>query len=60
MANSLYYLFDIYLSIADHVLIYDNSEGKHELIAKKIKKSAVIIVNEVKFNLLKNYYERKR
>ena len=52
-------LFDIYLPISDQVLIYDNSEGKYELIAKKIKESEIIIVNKVKFNQLENYYERK-
>ena len=28
-------LFEIYLPIADEVMIFDNSEGKHELIAEK-------------------------
>ena len=31
-------LFDIYLPIVDGALIFDNSEGKHDLIAEKIAK----------------------
>jgi predicted ABC-type ATPase len=46
-------LFEIYLPIVDDGLIFDNSEGKHELIAKKTNKSEISIINEVKFNLLK-------
>jgi len=53
-------LFNIYLPIADEVLIFDNSEGKHELIAKKINQSDISILNNVKFNLLKQYYEHQR
>jgi predicted ABC-type ATPase len=50
-------LFDIYLPIADEVLIFDNSEGKHELIAKKINQSDISILNNIKFNSLKQYYD---
>jgi len=54
-------LLEIYLTIADDVLIFDNSEGKPELIAKKINKSADIsVLNEVKFNLFKKYGDNKR
>jgi predicted ABC-type ATPase len=53
-------LFDIYLPIADDVLIFDNSEGKHELIAKKINQSDISILNNLKFNLLKQYYDNQR
>ncbi len=48
-------LFEIYLSIADEVLIFDNSEGKHDLIAEKIFDAEIDIVNESKFNKLKSY-----
>ena len=48
-------LFNLYLPIADEVLIFDNSEGKHELIAKKINQSDMSILNNIKFNLLKRY-----
>ena len=50
-------LFDIYLPIVDEVLIFDNSEGKHELIVKKINKSEVSVLNSIKFNLLRQYYD---
>ena len=45
-------LFDIYLPIVDEVLIFDNSEGKHELIAEKSDDSDVIIINKQKYNNL--------
>ena len=53
-------LFDIYLPIVDEALIFDNSEGKHELIAKKINQSDISILNNVKFNLLKQYHDNQR
>jgi len=53
-------LFDIYLPIADKVLIFDNSEGKHELIAKRTSWSSLSILNHAKFNLLQQYYDSQR
>jgi len=53
-------LFDIYLPITDEVLIFDNSEGKHELIAEKSDDSTVIIINEQKYNSLLKYYDETR
>ncbi len=50
-------LFDIYLPIVDGALIFDNSEGKHELIVDKQIYLLLNIVNEKKFNLLKNQYD---
>lgn len=50
-------LFDIYLPIADSVFIFDNSEGKHELLAKKKIDDILNITHQKKFNLLKNYYD---
>lgn len=50
-------LFDIYLSIVDGALLFDNSEGKHELLAEKQLDRLLNIVNQEKFNLLKNYYD---
>jgi len=50
-------LFDIYLPIVDGALIFDNSEGKHELIVDKQNDGLLNIVNEKKFNLLKNQYD---
>jgi len=54
--NGIKNLFEIYLSIADEVMIFDNSEGKHELIAEKIIDSEINVLNELKFNQLKKHY----
>lgn len=51
--NGIKNLFDIYLSLVDEVLIYDNSGGNPELIAEKNLESEISILNEVKFNKLK-------
>ncbi len=45
-------LFNIYLPIVDRALIFDNSEGIHELIADK-SAEGLYIKDEEKFNLLK-------
>ncbi len=45
-------LFDIYLPIVNRCLIFDNSFGKHELIAKK--NGLLEIYNHQKFTILKN------
>ena len=54
--NGIKNLFEIYISIVDEVMIFDNSGGKPELIAEKTLESEVDILNEIKFNKLKNYY----
>ena len=54
--NGIRNLFEIYLPIADDVLIFDNSEGKHDLIAEKTMNSEIDILNVIKFNQLKKYY----
>jgi predicted ABC-type ATPase len=46
-------LFDIYIPIVDKVLIFDNSEEKHELIAKKSIDGEFSILNDNKFEKLK-------
>ncbi len=48
-------LFDIYLPIVDDALIFDNSEGKHQLIAQKTVTENIEIINEIGFNKLKDY-----
>ena len=53
--NGIKNLFEIYLPIADEVMIFDNSEGKHDLIAKKTLETEIDIFSETKFNKLKNY-----
>lgn len=52
-------LFEIYLSIVDQALIFDNSEGKHNLIAEISTSEELNILNESKFNELKNYYDSR-
>ena len=54
--NGIKNLFEIYISIVDEVMIFDNSGGKPELIAEKTLESQVNILSEIKFNKLKNYY----
>lgn len=48
-------LFEIYLSVVDQVLIFDNSEGKHNLIAEISTNEELNILSETKFNELKSY-----
>lgn len=50
--KGIYNLFDIYLSIVDEELIFDNSYGKHELIAQKIVEEKIIIFDKNKFQQL--------
>ncbi|MDR2840311.1 MAG: zeta toxin family protein [Paludibacter sp.] len=46
-------LFKIYFPIADTVLIFDNSEGKHELIFKKTNQDEIAVLNKDKYEQLK-------
>jgi predicted ABC-type ATPase len=57
--NGIYNLFDIYLPIIDGALIFDNSYGKHDLIAHKMGTDSLEIVNQNKFKKLKNIYDAK-
>jgi predicted ABC-type ATPase len=50
-------LFDIYLPIIDGALIFDNSQGQHELLADKQIDGVLNIINKEKFNLLKSFYD---
>lgn len=50
-------LFDIYLPIIDGALIFDNSNGKHELLAQKNIVGDLEIIDSIKFNELKKYYD---
>ena len=52
--NGIKNLFEIYLPIVDGALIFDNSEGKHELLAQKTVDGQIEIMNNLKFNQLKN------
>lgn len=53
-------LFDIYLPIVDGALIFDNSQGKHELLADKQIDGLLNVINQEKFNHLKNCYDHQR
>ena len=55
--NGIKNLFEIYLPIADEIMIFDNSEGKHDLIAEKTIESEIEVLNKIKFNQLKSYYD---
>lgn len=50
-------LFNIYLPVADGVLIFDNSEGHPELLAKKNIETDLQVVDGVRFESLKYYYD---
>jgi predicted ABC-type ATPase len=50
-------LFEIYLSIVDAALIFDNSFGKHQLIAKTNDFKMFEVIDEDKFNKLKIIYD---
>lgn len=50
-------LFDIYLPIVDGALIFDNSSGRHILIAKKTIDKQFEIIESSRFNLLNKYYD---
>jgi predicted ABC-type ATPase len=50
-------LFKIYLSIVDGALIFDNSKGLPELIAKITVDQKLEIQNPSKFNLMKKSHE---
>lgn len=52
-------LFEIYLKIVDAVLIFDNSFGKHQLIAQSDNTNTLEIVDQIKFNKLKEFYGNK-
>jgi len=58
--KGIYNLFDIYLPILDGAFIFDNSFGKHKLIAQKLSEESLTIIDNVKFRKLKQFYDNKR
>jgi predicted ABC-type ATPase len=50
-------LFDIYLPLVDGALVFDNSEGKHELIAEIKHDQKLQILQPNRFIKLKEYYD---
>ena len=55
--NGIRNLFNIYLPIVDGAFIFDNSEGKHELLVQKTLDGQLNIINQSKFDKLKSYYD---
>lgn len=53
--NGLFNLFKIYLPIVNGAFIFDNSFGKHELVALKTADGKLNIKNQYKYNLIKAY-----
>lgn len=53
--NGIKNLFEIYMPIVDEVMIFDNSEGRHELLAEKTFNSEITIFNQSKFTKLLSY-----
>ena len=56
--NGIANLFTIYIDMVDICYIFDNSEGRKELIAQKERHRDIVIYNNDKFNLIKNNDER--
>jgi predicted ABC-type ATPase len=57
-SNGIHNLFTMYLPIVDDIQIYDNSEGRHELIAEKTLGFELDVLNPLKFNqLLAQFHE---
>ena len=56
--NGIINLFNLYINIVDICYIFDNSEGRKELIAQKERHKDIVIYNNDKFNLIKNNDER--
>ena len=56
--NGIANLFTIYIDIVDICYIFDNSEGRKEIIAQKERHKDIVIYNNDKFNLIKNNDER--
>lgn len=57
--NGIANLFTIYIDMVDICYIFDNSEGRKELIAQKERHKDIVIYNNDKFNLIKNNDERR-
>ncbi|MFK7049384.1 MULTISPECIES: zeta toxin family protein [Flavobacterium] len=52
-------LFDLYLPIVEQVLLFDNSEGNHQLIAEKSSSDELNVLEAKKFNEIKNIYDQR-
>ena len=58
-SNGIKNLFEIYVPIVDKVLVYDNSDGKHLIIAeKRLDEEIIILEKEIYQNLILSYEPR--
>lgn len=55
--RGIHNLLELYLQSVDNLLIFDNSEGKHELLVQKKPDEAIDVLNLSKFNQIKVCYE---
>ncbi|HRP59879.1 MAG: zeta toxin family protein [Flavobacteriales bacterium] len=55
--KGIHNLFEIYLPIVDGALLFDNSNGKHKLLAQKTIDGEINIIDNSKYNELKRYYD---
>ncbi len=58
--NGLKNLFEIYSEIVDELAIFNNSNGKQELIAEKDSSSSIKIINIKAYNYLNSICHEKR
>jgi predicted ABC-type ATPase len=58
-ARGIINLIEIYIPISYQVLIFDNSEGQHQLLAEKSSNEELNILDEQKFNELKTIYDTR-
>ena len=58
--KGVYNLFNLYLPIVNGALIFDNSYGKHELVAHKMGTDKLEILDPEKFGQLKKVYDTRR
>ena len=49
-------LFDIYLPVADEVFIFDNSDSTQEIIARQDINKNITVIDEVKYQKIKEEY----
>ena len=57
--KGIFNLFEIYIPNVDNYLLFDNSEGKHNLVSSKTMGEEPVIINENKFLELKAVYEKQ-
>lgn len=58
--NGINNLFEIYLPLVDGALIFDNSNGKYVFLAEKTVDGKLHLVDKLKFQILRDYYDNNR